>query len=160
MRRFPSGAFGRQRLQFYPAPFKSPLKPFAVLVFAWEGDRVVICQIEDRGWCIPSGRVEAGESPCEAAIREAREEAGIELDRVQYIGSYQISERSEVRWADCFAAKVCSIGEIGNKQESLDMKLVTMDELPAIYHLWNPLIESIFQYSSEVVERLKDRRCG
>jgi len=160
MRRFPSGTFGRQRLQFFPAPFKAPLNSFAVLVFAWHEGKVVICQIEDRGWCIPSGRVEAGETSCEAAVRESREEAGIELDRVQYIGCYQITERREVRWADCYAARVCAIGEIGNKQESLDMKLVTMDELPEIYHLWNPLIESIFQYSAEVVERLKDRRCS
>ena len=160
MRRFPSGTFGRQRLHFYPAPFRAPLRSFAVLVFAWHGDRVVICDIEDRGWCIPSGRIEANETSCEAAIRETREEAGVELDRVQYIGCYQISERSEVRWADCFAAKVTDIGEIAMKQESHGMKLVTIDELPEVYHLWTPLTEAVFHYSAEVVERLKDRRCS
>jgi 8-oxo-dGTP diphosphatase len=159
MRRFPSGTFGRQRLQFFPAPFKAPLRTFAVLVFAWQDDRVVICDIEDRGWCIPSGRVEADENSLQAAHREAQEEGGVELDRVQYIGCYQISERREVRWADCYAAKVANVGEISMKQESLGMKLVTVEELPAIYHLWNPLTEAVFHFSHEVVERLKDSRC-
>ena len=160
MRRFPSGTFGRQRLTFFPAPFKAPLRTFAVLVFAWQGDQVVICDIEDRGWCIPSGRVEADEDAFGAAHREAKEEAGIELDRLQHIGCYQISERREVRCVDCFAAKVKTIGEISMKEESLGMKLVTIEELPAIYHLWNPLTEAVFHYSHEVVERLKDSRCG
>lgn len=160
MRRFPSGTFGRQRLQFFPAPFKAPLRTFAALVFAWKDDRVVICDIEDRGWCIPSGRVEPGETSYQAAHREAQEEAGVELDRLQYIGCYQISERREVRWADCYAAKVQSVGEISMKEESLGMKLVTIDELPAVYHLWNPLTEAVFQYSHEVVLRLNDHRCN
>jgi 8-oxo-dGTP diphosphatase len=135
------------------------LRTFAVLVFAWQDDRVVICDIEDRGWCIPSGRVEADENSLQAAHREAQEEGGVELDRVQYIGCYQISERREVRWADCYAAKVANVGEISMKQESLGMKLVTVEELPAIYHLWNPLTEAVFHFSHEVVERLKDSRC-
>jgi 8-oxo-dGTP diphosphatase len=160
MKRFPSGTFGRQRLQFFPAPFKAPLRTFAVLVFAWQGDRVVICDIEDRGWCIPSGRVEADESSLEAARREAMEEGGVELERVQYIGCYHISERREVRWADCYAAKVKKIGEISMKEESLGMKLVKIEELPEIYHLWNPLTEAVFQHSFEIVQRLSDARCS
>jgi 8-oxo-dGTP diphosphatase len=160
MRRFPSGTFGRQRLQFFPAPFKAPLRTFAVLVFAWQEDRVVICDIEDRGWCIPSGRVEPDETALEAAHREAMEEGGVELERLQYIGCYQISERREVRWADCFAALVKNVGEISMKEESRGMKLVVIEELPAIYHMWNPLTEAVFQFSREVVLRLSDRRCG
>jgi 8-oxo-dGTP diphosphatase len=160
MKRFPSGTFGRQRLQFFPAPFKAPLRTFAVLVFAWLDDQVVICDIEDRGWCIPSGRVEPDETSLEAAHREALEEGGVELERVQYIGCYQISERREVRWADCYAARVTNVGEISMKEESLGMRLVTIEELPGIYHLWNPLTEAVFRYSREVVLRLSDSRCG
>lgn len=159
MRKFPSGTFGRQRLQFFPAPFKAPLRTFAVLVFAWKEDRVVVCDIEDRGWCIPSGRVEPHEESLQAAHREAMEEGGIELARVQYIGCYNISERREVRWADCYAAKVARVGEISMTEESRGMKLLTIEELPAIYHLWNPLTEAVFQYSFEVVQRLSDVRC-
>jgi len=159
VKRFPTGSFGRQRLQFFPAPFKAPLRTFAVLVFAWAGDRVVICDIEDRGWCIPSGRVEPDENSMEAARRESIEEAGVHLDCVQYIGCYHISERREVRWADCYAAKVAKVGEIEMAEESKGMKMVTIEELPNLYHLWNPLTEAVFNYSYEVVQRLSDPRC-
>jgi 8-oxo-dGTP diphosphatase len=153
VKRFPSAQYGRQRLQFFPAPFHAPLRAFAVLVFAWQDDHVLICDIEDRGWCIPSGRVEAGESSLEAGHREAQEEGGAILEFMQYIGCYHISERREVRWADCYAARVSDLVEIGMAEESKGRKLVTMDELPNIYHVWNPLTEMVFRHSHDVVHR-------
>jgi 8-oxo-dGTP diphosphatase len=158
VKRFPSAQYGRQRLQFFPAPFRAPLRAFAVLVFPWDGERVLICDIEDRGWCIPGGRVEAGETSLEAAHREAVEEGGVILENVQYIGCYHISERREVRWAECYAARVGQLVEIGMTEESKGRKLVTLAELPALYHIWNPLTDMVFQYSREVVERTLARK--
>lgn len=140
-------------MQFYPAPFRAPLRAFVSLVFPWQGCKVLVCDIEGRGWCIPSGRVEPSETSLEAAIREAKEEGGAELCDCQYIGCYQIFERHEVRWGDCFVARVTSLGEIGMKEESFGAKLVDLDELPEIYHLWNPLTELVFHHSLEVLRR-------
>lgn len=153
MKRFPTGQYGRQRLQFFPAPFRAPLRAFAGLVFPWDGERVLIADIEGRGWCIPSGRVDPNETSLEAVRREAQEEAGAILKDVQYIGCYHISERREVRWADCFAARVDRLVEIGMPDESKGRRLATLDELPAIYHLWNPLTQMVFEHSREVLER-------
>ena len=153
VRRFPTGNWGRQRLQFFPAPFRAPLRAFAALVFPWLDDRVLIADIEGRGWCIPSGRVEPNESSAEAALREAKEEAGGVLSDIQYIGCYHISERSEVRWADCFVARVDCLCEIGMTEESRGRKLVTLDELPDIYHLWNPLTARVFEHSKQILDR-------
>ena len=153
VRKFPAGRYGRQTLKFYPAPFRAPLRAFAALVFAWHEDKVLVCDIADRGWSIPSGRVEANEESAEAVAREALEEAGALLGKLQYIGCYQIFERGEVRWADCFAATVSELVEITIPTESKGRKLVTVDELPGIYHLWNELTEAVFQFSREVVGR-------
>jgi len=153
VRRFPSGQYGRQRLQFFPAPYRAPLRAFAGLVFPWQDEKVLICDIEGRGWCIPSGRVEPFETSLEAIKREAVEEAGAVLQDIQYIGCYYITERREVRWADCYAARVADLVEIGMQEESLGRQFVTLDELPAIYHLWNPLTEMVFQHSREVLSR-------
>lgn len=144
-------------MHFYPAPFRAPLRAFVALVFPWSDSKVLVCDIEGRGWCIPSGRVEPDESSLEAAIREAREEGGAELADCQYIGCYQIQERRETRWADCFVARVASLGEIGMKEESFGRKLVALDELPGMYHLWNPLTENVFLHSLEVLRRSKSR---
>jgi 8-oxo-dGTP diphosphatase len=160
MKRFSSGRYGRQRLEFFPAPFHAPLRAFAALVFPWVGDQILLCHIGDRGWCIPSGRVEPFEESMEAAYREAVEEAGAVLQEVQYIGCYRVSERNEVRWADVFVAGVKEMVEIGCPEESLGRKLVSVEELPEIYHLWNPLTEEVFRHSREIHERHLRYRTG
>ncbi len=158
MKRFPVGQYGRQKLQFYPAPFRAPLRAFAGLVFPWDGEKVLICDIDGRGWCIPSGRVEPMETSLEAVHREAQEEAGAILADVQYIGCYHISERNEIRWADCYTARVDRLVEIGMQEESKGRKLCSLDELPAIYHLWNPLTHMVFEHALEIARRVEKRR--
>ena len=157
MKQFPCGRYGRQTLRFFPAPFKAPLRAFAVLVFAWHGDQVLVADIADRGWCIPSGRVEPDESSDEAVRREALEEAGAILKDIQYIGCYQISERSEVRWADCFTAHVVDLIDIQAAAESHGRQLVSVEELPEIYHLWNDLTSQVFEHSRKVMRRSEAR---
>jgi 8-oxo-dGTP diphosphatase len=122
------------------------------------GEKVLLCDIEGRGWCIPSGRVEAYESSLDAVKREAIEEAGAELKDLQYIGCYQISERREVRWADCYVAKVHDLCEITIPEESHGRALFGMDELPEIYHIWNPLTEQVFLHAREILRRRE--ACG
>lgn len=155
MRRFPVGKYGRQTMRFHPAPFRAPLRAFAVLVFAWSDGKVLLCDIADRGWCVPSGRVEPDESSCEAVRRESLEESGAVLEEVQYFGSYEIRDRSEVRWADCFTGHVVELGEIRTKDESRERRLVLPEELPEIYHVWNELTQLVFEHSREVADRAR-----
>jgi 8-oxo-dGTP diphosphatase len=117
----------------------------------------VLCNIADRGWCVPSGRVEPGEASDEAARREALEEAGVTLDRLQYIGCYKIDERGESRWADCFTAAVGEMVEIGLPEESLGRQAMDLAEVPAIYHLWNDLTAKVFEHARAVQSRSDSR---
>jgi 8-oxo-dGTP diphosphatase len=158
IKRFPCGQYGRQKLQFFAAPYRPPIRAFAALVFPWQDGKVLVCDIADRGWSIPSGRVEPFESAIDAARREAVEEAGAMLADLQYIGCYHISERQEVRWAECFVARVDGLVDIVMQQESLGRRLCTLEELAGIYHLWNDLTEQVFIHSREILERRN--RCG
>ncbi len=81
------------------------------------------------------------------------EEAGALLCEVQYIGCYRISERSEVRWADVFVAQVNELVEMPPAFESKGRQWVDFEQLPGIYHLWNPLTEEVFLHSREVLIR-------
>ena len=155
MRKFPCGKFGRQRLEFFAAPYQAPLRSFAALVFCWKEEEVLLCNIEDRGWCIPSGRVEPFELSKDAARREAIEEAGALLKDLQYLGCYRVTERQEVRWVDVFVAELDGLCEITCPEESLGRKLVHPDALPEVYHLWNDLTAEVFQYSYEVFKRMR-----
>lgn len=98
------------------------------------------------------------ENSADAVKREALEEGGAILSDVQYIGCYQITERNEVRWADCFAAKVDELVEIQIAEESVGRRFMTLDELPEYYHVWNELTDLVFRHSREVVERLNRHR--
>jgi 8-oxo-dGTP diphosphatase len=46
---------------------------------AFAGDRLLMVRLADRGWHPPGGHREPGESPVEAAVREVREEAGVDI---------------------------------------------------------------------------------
>lgn len=144
-------------MQFFPAPFKAPLRAFAGLVFPWQEAQVLVCDIIGRGWCIPSGRVEPNESSVDAVHREAIEEGGAILKDVQYIGCYQISERREIRWADCYVSRIDKLVEIGMKEESKGRRLVSLEELPAMYHFWTPLTQMVFEHSKEILQRQLSR---
>ncbi len=97
--------------------------------------------------------MEPAESSLEAVRRESLEEAGAILKDVQYIGCYQITERREVRWADCYVSLIDSLVEIGMKEESNGRRFATLNELPEFYHLWNPLTQMVFEHAKEVIDR-------
>jgi 8-oxo-dGTP diphosphatase len=153
VRQFPSGKYRRQTLTFFPAPFRPPLRAFAVLVFPWQDDKVLICEIADRGWCVPSGRVEPRESSLEAGRRETIEEGGALLGDMHYVGCYQIRERRDIRWAELYAAEVAELVEIQARNESRDRRFASLSELPQIYHVWNPLTKLVFEQAYEAIQR-------
>lgn len=47
-----------------------------------------------RGWEMPGGQVEEGESLAEAAIRETKEESGVDIEIVRFCGVFQNVKRS------------------------------------------------------------------
>ena len=83
------------------------------------------------------------------------EEAGAEVNCVQYIGCYKICEKGEVRWADVYVGQVVSLGEISMPEESLGRQLVTMEELPNIYYDWTALTKCVFEHAREIMLRAR-----
>ncbi len=140
-------------MEFHPAPFRPPHRAFAALIFPWREGKILLAQIPDRGWCIPSGRVEAGETAREAAEREALEEAGARMDPIVFLGAYKLIDGGDVRWAEVFAGQVQDVRPISTGFESLGRRWVEPCELPDLYHEWNPLIEAVFAYSQEALRR-------
>ncbi|MEW5939622.1 MAG: NUDIX domain-containing protein [Chloroflexota bacterium] len=60
----------------------------SVAIFDDEG-RVLLTRRADNGqWCLPSGGMEPGESPSEAAIREVEEETGLTVRVRRLVGVY------------------------------------------------------------------------
>lgn len=88
-------------------------------------------------WCLPGGRVDAGESVAQAAIREAREETGLDVKLKALVGVYSRPNwRSRGDHVILFLAEPIS-GEIGLSNETTDIGYFAPDELPNLLLSWH-----------------------
>jgi 8-oxo-dGTP pyrophosphatase MutT (NUDIX family) len=105
------------------------------------------------GWGIPKGRIQRNETYEQCAIRETREETGIEVSLEHRLGDVKAHyKRSEKTVITFLAQQVCDRQPDVNDVESevVDAKWFRLDELPLIYSYQRPLIK-------EVVETLQQK---
>ena len=99
-------------------------------VVAHHEGRILLCRraIEPRKgfWTLPAGFMEVGESVEEGARREAREEAGAELELEGLLAVYSIPRISQVQVF--YRARLLNTPEPG--PESLEVMLAGWDEIP------------------------------
>ena len=68
----------------------------AAIVFDQEGRVLVVKENYDRyRWSLPGGRIEDGETPAEACVREAREETGVDVVVRELVGRYGLDNGFE-----------------------------------------------------------------
>jgi ADP-ribose pyrophosphatase YjhB (NUDIX family) len=100
-------------------------------------DRVLLIRRTDNGlWALPGGAQDIGEYIAETAVRETKEEAGVDVEVTGLVGVYtnpnHVVEYSdgEVRqqFSICFRARYVS-GEPTTSNESSQVLWVTTDEL-------------------------------
>ncbi len=100
-----------------------------------EAGRILLHQrVDDRCWCLPCGWVEPGESPEEAAVREAWEETGLVVEPLELVGVF--SRKPDRRWGLFSMVAVvylCQItgGSLRLSHEGLDLRYWAIDEVTA-----------------------------
>jgi len=97
----------------------------AATVVLNEQDELLLIKGPKRGWEIPGGQVEEGESLKEAAIRETKEESGIDVEITSFCGVYQNVERSICN--TLFMAKAVG-GQPTTSPESLEVGYFPIEE--------------------------------
>ena len=105
-----------------------------------EPGKVLLMRRSDNGhWGLPGGFIEPGESVCDAARREVREETGYEIELGALVGVYSDPGRCVVEYADrarvhlvnlCFEALAGEAGEPGTPEEVLELGFFDAAALP------------------------------
>ncbi len=142
-------------------PPESAGRLWAVLMFVFYGDKVALADIENRGLTIPSGHIEPGETLDEAAVREAWEEVGANLDpaRRRLIGCYRLTPRSgshagQTRYCPVLAAEAFSFAPIPAGSESRGLILAAWEDVADLYFTWDPLMAAVFEFARARKEAL------
>jgi 8-oxo-dGTP diphosphatase len=90
--------------------------------------RVLLCHRRDFDlWNLPGGAVEHGELPTEAAIRETREETGLDVIIERLVGVYGKADKDEFVFAF-----VCSVvgGQLTTTDEADECKYFDIKSIP------------------------------
>lgn len=114
-------------LVFETTPFsKAPKHVWIICRFR---DQWLMTLHKDRGIEFPGGKVEEGETPEQAAIREVYEETGGVVDNLSYIGQYRVTAKQEVVVKNIYYARIAELDKREHYFETEGPILVT--EIPA-----------------------------
>ena len=94
-------------------------------------------------WVFPGGYVDRGEEITLAAIREAREEAGLEVRLDHLVGIYSYAGRTPV--IIVYAATIVG-GAMAIDDESLEIREFTLDEIPWTELAFRSTLEALEAY--------------
>ena len=121
-----------------------------VAAIIFDGDKVFATQRGygdfKGGWEFPGGKIEAGESPEEALVREIREELDVEIEVGELLETVEYDYPEFHLSMDCFVCRIRS-GELVLKEHAAAMWL-TRDSLGSVD--WLPA-------DVELVEKIKNR---
>ena len=113
-------------------------------------DRVLLCHRRDLDiWNLPGGGMEPGETPDQTAIRETREETGLEIAIKRLVGVYSKSYSNDVVFV--FEAGVIG-GTLMATSESDKSQYFAAENLPVntIPHHMERLLDVVAQYAQPI----------
>jgi ADP-ribose pyrophosphatase YjhB (NUDIX family) len=102
-------------------------------------NQVVLTKREDfEVWCLPGGEMDPGESPAQTAVREAREETGLEVQLTRLVGLYAIPGWTVGDTCSALFAAEITGGEMRtDAAETIDIGLFSEDALPQDLIWWH-----------------------
>lgn len=137
------------RVDYYDDPGAPPansLVPAASAIVIDADGRILLHRRRDNDrWALPGGAMELGESLGDCAVREVREETGLQVEPVGIVGIYSDPKHvfsyddGEVRqeFSICLECRLVE-GELAVSDESFEVKFFTAEAIEAL-----PMVDSI-----------------
>jgi ADP-ribose pyrophosphatase YjhB (NUDIX family) len=131
------------RIDYYNDPAAPPANtvvPSTTAVVTDEHGRIVLVHRRDNDlWALPGGGMDLGESIVQGAVREVKEETGLDVEVTGLIGVYtnphhvMAYDDGEVRqqFSLCFTTRLLG-GELRFDSESTDITWIEPDQLDAL----------------------------
>jgi len=131
------------RVDFYDdpaAPRPTSLVPSSAAVVVDRESLLMIHRVDNDRWAVPGGAVDLGESAADAAVRETREETGVEIEILGLVGIYT-DPRHVMRYRDgevrqqfslCFRGRAVGGDLRPQPTEARAVRWVPVDELAAL----------------------------
>jgi 8-oxo-dGTP diphosphatase len=109
------------------------------LIYNEEEQKLLAVHNKGAGWSLPGGAVEAGETLVQAVIREAKEEAGVDIQVREVVAINEAFFRESSHHALFFTFRAHIVGgecTIQDKEEIMDIKWIDCEEADRLmpYH--------------------------
>lgn len=120
-------------------------RPVAAAVIVRDGRVLLVRRAVEEGdlrWQFPAGKLEAGESPEQAAVRETEEETGLIVEAVKTLGDRVHPNTGRLmHYVAC--APVSGEAHVADEEELAEIAWVTLAEIPEYvpYGLFEPVQE-------------------
>jgi 8-oxo-dGTP pyrophosphatase MutT (NUDIX family) len=145
------------KVEFIPTNEAPSLPITAVKIYAIEDGKLLLAKV-GRGWDVPGGHIEPGETPGIALVRELKEETGASAERYTLLGYLKIVNVKENERNKRYPKLSCSLvykaeGLTFDKDydlsqfESTDQRLVPFGEVGDYHHNWTDMKKQILEYA-------------
>ncbi|NQX60672.1 NUDIX domain-containing protein [Paenibacillus qinlingensis] len=135
-----------------------------VLIFAFYQGKLVLARHHSRGWELPGGTREVGETVIQTVMREMYEETGGELASIERIGQYLIFENDSLAFVkNVYISNVSILRELPGGFETNGVMLV--DTIPNQLEIMNdptfsPLLkDNVYLIVSEWIKEHSFAHC-
>ena len=111
--------------------YRNPLPTVDIIIQI--GKKIVLIERHNppQGWALPGGFVDYGESLEEAALREAREETGLEVSKLRQFRAYSDPKRDPRQHNISIVFCADAVGQLIAGDDAKNVRLFAVDELPA-----------------------------
>ncbi|MDJ0735390.1 MAG: NUDIX domain-containing protein [Nostocaceae cyanobacterium] len=134
----------------------------SAVIFDGSRQKILLTRRTDNGrWCLPGGRMDAGESAAEGCIREVLEETGLQGNIKRLLGVYS-NPNYMIEYADGERCHVVALnfeveitgGNLGISNETTEYGYFSLDEIKnmdLMEHNWDRVQDAFSQQESAFV---------